>query len=245
MYLDSVCIAKSIINMRLDTGTQFRFTMAGYLFIGTGTVFLLGFVSRAIYGFMGQPEQSPFGYLALAWLMVIFIIVGRIILQMRGDVSDKDTYLSRHDPARRPRTSVPGNWTGRFVGWIFFGVGSTFAMLAASWLQGTPIYGRTLVLGVIFTILGAIILIVTYRALYISGGDAKIQTKQEAKPFAMLGLIVAALVLLVFSALGVLVLIKNPDNWGGAVFMFSFPVLGIIIFLFVRSRKMKARRIQE
>ncbi|MBR33868.1 MAG: hypothetical protein CMN77_21400 [Spirochaetaceae bacterium] len=231
--------------MRIGTGNNFRLTMAGYLFIGIGIVFVLGFVTRAILGFMGDPERSPYGYLALSWLMLIFIIVGRIVLKMREDVTEKDTFVSAHDPEKRQKTRVPQKWTGRFVGWIFFGVGSTFAMLAVSWLPGTPIYGRTLVLGIIFTILGGIILVLTYWALFKAGGDEKKQAQLESKPMAMLGLIIASLVLVVFVALAALVLVNNPENWGGALFFLAFPALGIAIFLIVRRSKRKAKELRE
>ncbi|MBI38581.1 MAG: hypothetical protein CMF59_03215 [Leptospiraceae bacterium] len=231
--------------MRLGTGSQLRLTLAGYLFTGIGILFMIGFLGRAVMGFMGDPERSPFGYLALAWLMVIFIIVGRIVLKMRGDVTEKDTYVARSNGRNVPRTRVPKKWTGRFVGWIFFGVGSTFAMLALSWLPGTPIYGRTLVLGIVFTILGGIVLALTYWALHKSKGDAKEHSRLEGKPMAMLGLIIASLVLLVFFGLAILVLIRDPANWVGALFFLAFPALGIIIFLIVRRSKKKHAEIRE
>lgn len=212
--------------------------MAGYLFQFIGVVMGIGFIGRAVMGFMdGNPDLHPSGYLALAWLMVFFTIIGRIILNMRSDVSEKDTYVALNAPRTAQQTRVPRQWTGRFVGWIFFGVGSTFAWLALSWLPGKPIYGRTLVLGVIFTVLGGIILILTYRALYKAKGDTKEQTRLEAKPMAMLGLIIAGLVLFAFFALGVLVIIANPDNWAAALIFFAIPAIGIAIFLLVRRNK--------
>lgn len=80
--------------MQLRTGKDMRLLMAGYLFIFTGSVMALGMMGRAILGFMGQGDgRSPAGYLALAWLMIVFMIVGRIILKMAGDVKEEDTYI--------------------------------------------------------------------------------------------------------------------------------------------------------
>ena len=227
--------------MQIRGGTSFRFTMAGYLFIGLGCILGSGMVGRAIMGFMGDGDgRSPWGYLALAWLMIIFIIVGRLILKMRGDAKDGKARISSATPQRLQRTAVPDNWVGLFSGWIFFGLGSTFALLAPSWLQGNPLYGRTLILGIIFTVLGAIVLSVTFYAR-IKAKNAKEQREMESKPFAMLGLIVAALVGLMFYALGIIALVYRPGNWAGALVFWAIPSLGLIIFLSVRRRK-KAHR---
>ncbi|MCB1139053.1 MAG: hypothetical protein KDK23_09875 [Leptospiraceae bacterium] len=216
--------------------------MAGYLFIGLGCILGSGMVGRAIMGFMGDADgRSPWGYLALAWLMIICIIVGRIILKMRGDAKVRNFPVSLNDRQGTGSMAVPGNWTGLFAGWIFFGVGSTFAMLALSWLPGTPIYGKTLILGIVSALLGAIVLVVTLYARRKARGDARKQRAIESKPFAMLGLIVAALVGLVFYALGIIALLYRPGNWAGALVFWAIPSLGLIIFLSVRRRK-KAHR---